>query len=314
MNKIQRMQAVFSGHEADIVPAGFWFHYNGAMTTEEMASTHIDLYRKTDMDIVKIMQDYPYAPLEAVKNPSDWYKIKMAGKNSPEYKKLEEVLKRVVDEVGDEVMVFQTMFGPFKAAVMAYGDALVMEHAKADPKAVAAGVNAIAESLAEWTDGYLNAGASGIYYSAQFGEPGRFTEEEWSALVKPSDLKVLKVADERDNKYNILHICGEPEYDFKVELERFFDYTGDMVNWSVKDNHFDLSRGRESFKRPILGGLNNKKNIISGTPAEIVQEVNGIIDGFGAKNFMIGADCTVQGQVDVERIRIAVEAAHQYGK
>ena len=32
----------------------------------------------------------------------------------------------------------------------------------------------IADALEEWTKGYLEAGADGIYYSAQFGEIGRF--------------------------------------------------------------------------------------------------------------------------------------------
>lgn len=49
-----------------------------------------------------------------------------------------------------------------------------MKYSKEAPEAVVAGVKIIADALEEWTKGYLEAGADGIYYSAQFGEIGRF--------------------------------------------------------------------------------------------------------------------------------------------
>ena len=307
------MQALFSGGTPDVVPAGFWFHYNSRLTPKELADEHLKLYRTTDMDIVKVMQDYRYPELPPVQKPSDWYRIKMPGIHSPEFEKITEVVRRILDQTNGEVMVFQTMFGPFKAADIAYGDDVVMAHAKEDPKAVAAGVNAIAESLEEWAYGYLRSGADGIYYSAQFGEVGRFSYDEWAKLVMPSDRRILDAADHRRGKYNILHICGEPEYDFRVHLDRFGDYPCDLVNWSVKDNHYSLVRGREFFRKPVLGGMNNKGNLVTGTEEQIQNEIAGILREFGQNGLMIGADCTVQGNhISLEKIRTAVEFAHSY--
>ena len=153
----------------------------------------------------------------------------------------------------------------------------------------------------------------GIYFSAQFGEPGRFTDEEWAKLVQPSDLLALSAAEERSGKFNILHICGEPEYGFKTALNRFRDYPGSIVNWSVKDNGVSLTEGKKLFKRPILGGLNNRGNILNGDDEAIRAEVNATIDGFGSASMMIGADCTIQGKgISLDRIKTAVEAAHSY--
>lgn len=313
MNKMDRMQAVLQGKTPDVVPAGFWFHYRPDYSVEQMVESHLELYRRTDMDIIKVMQDYPY-PLEGqVKTVSDWKQVRMLGKTSPEYKKLEEVLKRILDATQGEVMVFQTMFGPFKAAVMKFGDALVMEHSRQDPQDVADGVRRIGEGLREWADGYLDAGAAGIYYSAQFGEVGRFTQEEWEQLVRPSDEMVLGAADSRTDKYNILHICGEPEYDFKVHLERFADYPGDLVNWSIKDNGLSLKQGQKLYRRPVLGGMNNKGTILTGTVEEIRQEAEAAIRGFGSTSMMLGADCTIQGaNISIDKIQTAVEAAHGF--
>lgn len=313
MNKIERLKTIINGGTPDITPAGFWFHYKSTYTVEEMIAAHLELYNHTDMDIVKVMQDYRYPVIGEVKEPSDWYNIRILGTESDEFKKLEAVLKGIITEVGDEVMVFQTMFGPFKTASMIYGDELLMEHSKKDPKAVLAGVQIIADGLEQWAQGYLDAGCDGIYYSAQFSEPQRYSEEEWTSLVKPSDIQILNVAQNAKDKYNILHICGEPQYDFKTCVDRYKDYPFDLANWSVKDNDFSLEKGRELFNMPILGGMNNKGNILNGSDDEIIDEVKTIIDSFGTKGLMIGADCTIQGKnISLDKIKVAVQAAHNY--
>lgn len=313
MNKIERMNAVLRNEIPDRTPAGFWHHYPGSDSVEQMAENHLSLYRTTDMDIIKVMQDYPYPLSGQLQSTADWYKIRFPGKSSPEYQKMEEVLKRIVDGISGEAMIFQTMFGPFKAAVMAYGNEAVMAHARQDPKAVAAGVRIIAEGMAEWVDGYLGAGASGIYFSAQFGEVGRFSREEWSDMVRTTDLLVLNAVRAHDGKFSILHICGEPEYSFETHLDRYGDYPADLFNWSVKDNHYSLERGRDFFQKPILGGMNNKGFILNGTEEQIRNEVQEIIRKFGRRGLMIGADCTIQGKgIDPLKLRTAVEAAHQF--
>lgn len=313
MIKAERVKAVINNEIPDYIPAGFWFHYSSDFTVEEMAEAHLDLYRKTDMDIIKIMQDYMYPIYGSIQCADDWYKIKVKGTDSVEFQKLVTVIKMIREKAGDEVLLFQTMFGPFKAASIAFGDEVLMKYAREDPKAVAAGIQIIADALEEWAKGYLQAGADGIYYSAQFAEVGRFSREEWEQLVRPFDLQILQAAANIENKYNILHICGEPEYNFETHVDRFRDYPADLVNWSVKDNSYSLERGRDYFQKPILGGLNNKGNILTGPKDKIEQEVNRVIDCFGTKGLMIGADCTIQGEnISMEYIKAAVDAAHNY--
>lgn len=313
MKKIERMKAVLSGKTPDATPAGFWFHYKSDYTIDQMVDAHMELYKKTDMDIVKIMQDYQYPVIGSITTPKDWYKIKVLDTSSKEFKKMEEIIKKIADRVGGEAMIFQTMFSPFKAAAIAFGDELLMTHSKENPEAVVAGVKIISDALAEWAEGYLNAGADGIYYSAQFAEVGRFTYDEWAKLIKPSDIQILEVADQKESKYNILHICGEPEYDFQTHVDRYGEYPADIVNWSVKDNHYSLKRGHDFFKKTILGGLDNKGNIINGTDEDIRKEVKNIIGTFGQAGLIIGADCTIQGKnISLDKIRTAVEAAHNY--
>ena len=112
-------------------------------------------------------------------------KIQIKGTDSEEFAKMAEIIRGIRKEAGDDVLIFQTMFGPFKAASMTFGDDVLMKYSKEAPEAVAAGVKIIADGLEQWTRGYLEAGADGIYYSAQFGELGRFEKEEWEKLVRP---------------------------------------------------------------------------------------------------------------------------------
>ncbi|MDO4285100.1 MAG: uroporphyrinogen decarboxylase family protein [Eubacteriales bacterium] len=313
MTKKERVLAVMNGEAVDKIPAGFWFHYKPEYTPQEMIDAHIELFRETDMDIIKIMQDYSYPVEGKITCADDWYHISVKGTDSEEFAKMTEVIRGIREKAGDDVLIFQTMFGPFKAASIAFGDDVLMKYSKEAPEAVVAGVQIIADALEEWAKGYLEAGADGIYYSAQFGEIGRFETEEWEKLVKPSDLQILNVAQEQEGKYNILHICGEPEYEFKTWVDRFTSYPADLVNWSVKDNHYSLEKGRDAFGKPILGGMNNKGNILNGPAEEIEKEVIQILDHFGTKGIMIGADCTIQGKnIRTDYIKVAVDAAHNY--
>ena len=313
MNKAERVIAVMKGEKVDYVPAGFWFHYKPEYTVEEMVDAHMKLYRETGMDIIKIMQDYMYPIVGEIRNKEDWYEVSVKDTSSEEFCKLAAVIKGIRKQAGDDVLLFQTMFGPFKAASIAFGDEVLMRYSKEAPEAVEAGIKRIADGLQKWAEGFLDAGADGIYYSAQFGEEGRFSKDEWERLVKPFDLQILQVAQERENKYNILHICGEPEYEFRTHPEWFADYPGDLVNWPVKDNHLSLTDGKAIFNAKLLGGMDNKGNILRGPAENIRKEVEGILDEFGTTGIMIGADCTIQGKdIRLDYIKEAVDTAHNY--
>ena len=85
----------------------------------------------------------------------------------------------------------------------------------------------------------------------------------------------------------------------------------DMVNWAIYANNYELERGRDFFQCPILGGMNNTDLMLNGTKEEIQSAVHSVIDNFGGAGFMLGADCSIQGAVDVQKIKYAVNAARE---
>jgi uroporphyrinogen decarboxylase len=310
MNKKERLEAVFANQEPDCVPAGFWFHYDSGLSPAETAEAHIKTFRETGVDVMKVMQDYIQRMDMKVQVPADWKKVTYPGVSSPVYQKMADVLKRILDALGSETLVFQTMYGAMKNAVFSYGDEMVMAHAREAPDLVADAIRRIAEAMCEWAEGFVALGAAGLYYTAQFTEPGRFTKEEWAQIVRPADIMVMKAAEARGGR-NILHICGEPEYQFRTQPEWIVDYSSVIVNWSIKETGLSLPQGRELFKRPILGGMNNRGNILHGSSESISAEAGQIIAKAGKKGFMLGADCTIQGKgISHKNIRVAVDAAH----
>ena len=147
MNKAQRVKAVMNREETDYIPAGFWFHYKPDFTVEEMIGEHLKLYRETDMDVIKIMQDYAYPVTGEIHCADDWFHIGIKGTDSKELKKMTEVIRGIREQAGDDVLLFQTMFGPFKAASIAFGDDVLMKYSKEAPEAVRAGIQKLADAF-----------------------------------------------------------------------------------------------------------------------------------------------------------------------
>lgn len=319
MNKIERIQAVLANETPDYTPAGFWFHYPADWDADRTARAHVELYRQLDNDIIKVMDDcFGCAVTQDIKieKASDWRKVKLPGRDCGQYRKMEQVIRLIREETGGEVMIFPTMWSPFKLASFTYvfggsSDAVFMEHCAQDPESVLAGVQALADTLTQWAQGYLEAGAAGIYYSGQFSEPQRFDVSTWERLVKPSDLQVLNAVKEHGG-YNILHICGEQEHGFQSSPRRYRDYPADLINWDTHRAGMTLEEGRELFQKPVLGGLDNHGLLLEGSLEDIAAETRRVMEGFGRRGFMLGADCTVPAGIEIARLKAAVDAAKAY--
>jgi len=307
MNKIQRVRAALNGEIPDRVPASFWFHFPKEQAHgKDSVRAHLDYYRKTDLDFLKIMNEHPYRVETQIKNPSDWRKLKPAPLSSDFYQAQLDEIKMITDELGGECLTATTLFNPFSSGNHA-ADHLVTEHLKADPESVNFGLATIAESLAEFAIACLNAGADGIYYSAQGGEADRFEESEFTAYIKPHDLTVLNAVKDKGD-FNIVHICRD-----NIRLHLYSNYPGDVINWAATAPHnITLTAGKKLFARTILGGLDNRGVIVDGSPAEIKQAVWKIIRNFGPKGLIIGADCTLPTEINIDHIRAAVEATAEY--
>ena len=302
MNKIERVRAALRGEEVDRVPASFWFHFTPDKAHGEASvKAHLDYYRESGVDFLKVMNEHHYEANVDIKTPADWRQVRPAPLRSSFYQGQLDEVKRLADALQDECLLVTTIFGPFGSGNHTANNR-VTEHLKADPEAVSQGLGAIAESLAEFAIACVEAGAAGIYYSAQGGEADRFTEEEFLTYIKPHDLTVLNAVKDH-GEFHLLHICKG-----NIRLPLYADYPGHAVNWAVTKNTLSLSAGRDLFERAVIGGLDDRGIVVDGSPEAIQAAVRAVIDEAGARGFMVGADCTLPTDIPVPNIRLAVEA------
>jgi uroporphyrinogen decarboxylase len=310
MNKIERVRAVLNGRKPDRVPASFWFHFppKGKVRGKESVKAHLEYYRNAGIDFLKIMNEHPYQVDIDIKNPTDWRKIKPAPLESEFFQAQLDEIKIITDELDGECLTTTTIFNPFSSGNHASGK-LVTEHLKTDPESVNIGLKTIAESLAEFALASIDAGADGIYFAAQGGEEDRFEEDTFLEFIKPHDLTVLNAIKDK-GELNITHICGD-----NIRLHLYSNYPGDVINWAATaNNNIPLTAGKKLFNRTILGGMDNNGVIVDGPIEDIQQRVFDIIDEFGTENLIIGADCTLPSDINIDHIRAVIESSERANK
>jgi uroporphyrinogen decarboxylase len=318
LNRIERFRAVLREEPVDRVPAGFWFHfdapYHGGAA---MAQAHLDYYRATDADIVKVMNDTGYAPIGRViiAAPRDWRTLEPTPLSDPLFQSHLEGLRRIVDAVGHEAPIMTTCFNPFHEAVamlrasqpLASGSELDARLAwvrqlRADPEAVCQGMRIITDDLARFYRACVReAGVGGIYFSAQGGEASLMTEAEHALGVKAYDLALLGEINQVA-EFTVGHFCGRG-----LALARYAAYPVSLVNWAHHADNLSLREGRALFGKPILGGLDERGPLVTGPREALRREVRAAWEALGSRGFMLGAGCTVPGDIDLAQLIAARE-------
>ncbi len=312
MDKRQRVLNALNNKPVDRPPVGFWFHFPSEEAQGQACiDAHLNYYNNIDVDFAKVMCDnyFSYPIIIPHENASDWYKLEPLGKNHPFIREQIERVKGVREGLKDDMCVFYNILAPFSSLRNGTSDELIMKHIKEDPEAVMHALDVIAEDNALIAElSITEAGADGCYCNVQGGEKDRFTCEEYKKLIAPSDLKVIEHANKFSDN-NILHCCGWagiPNY-----LENWQNYPIKAVNWAIYVENVSLVEGRKFFgERAVLGGFDNRRDslIVNGSESEVKAFVKKLADEVPV-GLLIGADCTLPGNIDRQRIKWVVDAA-----
>ena len=323
MDKRTRVLNAMNRQPVDHVPVGFWFHFAGEEAMgDACVQAHLKYYRETDLDFVKIMCDgyFPYPVPEKLEKPEDWENMKPLDADHPFIREQVERARKIVDAIGNERCVFYNVFAPFSslrfgAQERGLDDAGVMEHIRLNQNAVMKALDVIAQTNALLAELLITeGGCDGVYYCVQGGEFDRFTPEEYTRIIRPSDLYVLEHAN-RFSDNNIIHMCGWAGNRNRLDLWK--DYPSKVVNWAVHVEGVDLDEGRYLFDgRTSLGGFethwdeHTQQGIMyTGSKEEVQEYTRQIILNHGKQGLMLGGDCTIDAKLPWERIRWIVEAA-----
>lgn len=299
-----------AGAGQDCIPAAFFIHFDQASHFGEPAvRKHLEYFRFTDMDLLKIQYERTFPPVPAIKRPQDWKTMPSYGLDF--YEPVLEAVRGLVKEAGKEAVVVVTLYSPFMCAGHTTSLELLTEHLKEDPEAVRTGLEAITDSLMRFVKECIRIGVDGFYASTQGGEAGRFPNPQvFARYIKPFDLVLMNEMN-RACTFNILHVC---DYNGPyADLSPYLDYPGHIVNCNPRLTTGTLAwpEVARMFRRPCMGGMDRHGVIAAGSPNEIAAEVSKVLSQSSVP-FFLGADCTLPGDVKWDNIRAAIAAAHAF--
>ena len=293
----------------DYTPAGFFIHFDPSCHFGQTAvDKHLDYFRYTDMDLVKIQYERTFPHQPQIQKPEDWHKLPLFGKDF--YQPQLDAVGGLVKAAKAEALVIVTLYSPFMCAGHA-SNGLLTEHLQENPERAKKGLEIAAESLLLFVRECIKLGVDGFYASTQGGERGRFEDKSlFLDYVKPYDLLLMEEIN-RSCIFTVLHVC---DYAYGYDdLTPFLDYPGQVINCNPHVGNQELS-GQEiasMFGRPFMGGLERKGIIATGSEAEIKTEVQRVLRHAPDK-FFLAADCTLPDDVSWNNIKRAILTAHRH--
>src|SRR5512143_637027 len=121
MSKRDQILSLVAGHRApETIPAAFFLHFGPEFQQGQAAiDRHLEFFRYTGMDFVKIQYEQPVPPSPAIDKAEDWAHVPSAGEDhfSPTVK----VVEGLVKAARDEAVVILTIYSPFMWATQLSG-------------------------------------------------------------------------------------------------------------------------------------------------------------------------------------------------
>jgi len=311
-NKRERMLRWLDGKpEANYTPAAFFLHFDKEFKAGSAAARkHVEFFRQTDMDFVKIQFEQTYERQEFLQTPGDWGKLTL--RKLDFYEPLLVTVRELVKTSKKDSLILMTLYSPFMCAGHCATAPLLKRHLEENPEAVKKGLEILTESQMLFVRACIKEGIDGFYMSTQGSETKRFSSPAiFNNTIKPFDLVAMKEI-HAACRFNILHVCDyHAPY---ANYDAVYDYPGQIVNCNAKliDKELRAQEISTRFKRPFMGGMDRHGLIAKGSAAEMDAEIKRVIQA-APRQFILGADCTVGGDTDWGRLRRAIAVAHSTG-
>ena len=310
-NRERLLRVLDQSRPNEYVPAAFFLHFKDKLGSKSVQN-HRDFYLATHMDFVKVFfeLDLPHIDILTGK---EWAEVPVFDEDffAPQVALVEELAR----QFASETFILATVYSPLMMAHMMVGEDKDLKRLAAlDPEAFGQAIKNLSLSIEKYQRLVCKHGADGFYVSSFGGNCHAITTEMWRQQVRPWDKHVSEVADEI-GEINILHIC---DYDAPFQdaeaLYAFADYPASIINVPLKytdGSLVDMKEAQQRFGRPIFGGLDRYGTIAKGTIEEAKAEVDKVMEN-ASPNFMLGADCTVPGDTDWEKLRAIIDYAHTW--
>lgn len=323
-------------HKQGVVPVSFWHHFSAQSGIDLDGYKHPDIMvnnvaktkefvEQIKPDFVKLMSDglFNYDFNQPVDHPKTIYEGIQPIPDDHVW--LTETAKLVHNQkqvIGDR-LGFYNIFSPTTVLKWALSkkpdgkhdkttaDRLLADAIVNDRESVKKALAVITQDVTKQAETAIKAGADGIYYSTQAIQDPRIDHDLFKEFVEENDRKIIRDVNKLSDT-NILHICGNGGA--HSDLHWFKDYENSVINWATDVEKTPLEEGKKIFQgKAVLGGLGNTVNdvLYKGDKERITKAVQEIIKNAGTDKVIIGANCTVPRDIDVNHLAWAVQAAQE---
>ena len=305
------LQVLDQSRPNEYVPAAFFLHFENKLGRKAVED-HKAFYKATNMDFVKVFYEIAVPQIE-INSGKDWEKVPVYGEDffAPQVAVIEDLAR----EYGAEAFILPTVYSPLALAHQTLGRGKDLKKlAEQDPVAFGKAIKNLSLSIENYLRSARKHGADGFYVSSQGGDGNSLSPKIWQEQVRQWDKHVSEVANEI-GEINILHICdyGTPFKNAEA-LYAFADYPASIINVPLNfsdGSSLNLKEAQQRFGRPIFGGLERLGVIAKGSIEEAKAAVDKVLEN-ASPNFILGADCTVPGDTDWEKLRAVIDYAHTW--
>jgi len=309
MTKRARVLAALHGEPVDRVPLSFWLHnFVTENSAAGLAAETLRLARTFDWDFLKPqsraqcfaeMWGLSYRPSAERATPFTVTHTPLAG--AADVARLQPVdprrgalgeqlaaLATIRAAVGPDTPIIWTVFAPMMVMpyVLAGGREQALAIVRAEPKAMDAGLAAIAETLAAYARACVEAGADGLFYATNLARADGLTAGECRRFQRPHDLRVLGAVAQAP--FNLLHVCGPA-----VHFDEFADYPVTAFSWALGAGNPSLAEVHRRTGRAVVGGLPAKPEIASMSETDIAARAKRAVDEMHGRALLLGPDCSI---------------------
>jgi uroporphyrinogen decarboxylase len=307
MNHLERLEASISNEAVDRPAVALWRHFPvDDQSPENLASAAISFQREYDFDLVKVTpassfcikdwgaedewQGAPEGTREytrrVIHHPADWEELTILDPTKGYLGAQLKCLRMIVDEIGHDVPIIQTIFSPLAQAKNLVGAVNLSIHLRRYPQELQAGLKTIAESIQRFIEAAVGTGIAGIFYAVQHGQYALLSDEEYRIFGRTFDLRAIEPA--KKFKFNMLHLHGE-----QVMFDHFLDYPVAIINWHDRETPPSLAEAKEKFSGAVCGGLRRNETMVLGTPQQIVAEAEDAFQQTGGRGLILGTGCVM---------------------
>lgn len=222
-----------------------------------------------------------------------------------------DVCRRLVAAKGGELPIVAFVFGPLGTLSMLRNQQDMYMDLYDDPEAVKTAVNAVTETLAEYTAALCDTGVNAIMWDTLFASGSIMSKEMWCEMEAGPMKRLAQVV--RDHgAMNMIHNCGQKVY-FDVQIEAVQPVAISFLYPPDDCESFADCKAKYGDKVSLIGCVTPASAFI-GTDEEWDKECTSQIDTMArGGGFMLATGCEYPANASFDRARRMVDIAKTYG-